>query len=120
MKNILMALTVLMAPPVWAQTYQCNFTEPFIQVAANSELGTVAFRVYGEKDVQVFKASSLTNSEQVLFTFEGASFSTLKVDFLKLGNDGMSDKVYQFEGVLSNEDGTQKLYGGCQEKAALL
>ncbi|MEK2688260.1 hypothetical protein [Bdellovibrio sp. GT3] len=103
-------------------TLVCNFTEPFIQIvvlAKTQTIGTVgdhvALRSPG-KDTVMGAIESTSYHEGVnswKLSGEGLDQYVLDIVFGKKGNDGMSDKEYEFEGILKTAGDEFVLYGGC-------
>ncbi|WP_413581957.1 hypothetical protein [Bdellovibrio sp. HCB288] len=103
-------------------TLVCNFTEPFIQIvvlAKTQTIGTVgdhvALRSPGEDTVMgAIESTSVKGGVNTWkLSGEGLDQYVLDIVFGKKGNDGMSDKEYEFEGILRTPDDQFVLYGGC-------
>lgn len=121
MKKTILMLTALLSFNTFAANIECFFTEPFIGVKIESKdtfLKTgdlVTVSDFEGQSTTTIKASSILDKVIVAdLAAEQSGYNQLIIDLNLNGSDGMSDEVYDFEGILKN--GNNKLYGGCNIK----
>ena len=116
-KTAILALTLLATQAASAMStapyLTCTFTEPFITLklqVVNGKYETVREINPEDQPGTLYKIGSRENFGSVMILTY--SDKILKVDFMKDGSDGMSDKIYSAEGILN--PGDNQLYGGCE------
>lgn len=121
MKKSMFILVALISFNTFAANIECFFTEPFISVKIESQNtllnagDKVTITNFDQQSVTSIKQSNILDKVIVAELAEKSSgFNQLIIDLNINGNDGMSDNVYDFEGILKND--SQKLYGGCNLK----
>lgn len=105
----------------FAHQVNCQFTEPFINLElpagkqlSKKNLTAKIINFNQEKTVKVLAAIESKSKIAYLLDVEGfISMNKVIVDKSKNGNDGMSDEVYQAEGLLGSFEDATQLYGGC-------
>lgn len=111
MKTLIITLLLSVSTLSFAGTINCFFTEPFIGTSLDSEKTLLEIGSFDGEPVQhLIELAYETNDTIVVATEEHslAIFKKIK------GNDGMSDIVYDYEGIITGVTGG-KLYGGCNE-----
>lgn len=118
---MILVATALMSINTFAANIECFFTEPFIGVKIESKDtflkagDKVIVSDFEQQTTTTIKASAILDKVIVAdLASEQSGFNQLIIDLNINGSDGMSDVVYDFEGILKN--GNQKLYGGCNIK----
>jgi uncharacterized membrane protein len=119
---MILVATALLSFNTFAANIECFFTEPFISVRvegkdtflkAGDQVTVTDFEL--QKSTTTIKASAILDKVIIAdLASEQLGFNQLIIDLNISGSDGMSDEVYDFEGILKN--GNQKLYGGCNLK----
>ncbi|MBO9668299.1 MAG: hypothetical protein J7501_15975 [Bdellovibrio sp.] len=116
------AVTMTAQADVKKPTLVCNFTEPFIQVivlAKGQEVGMVgdqvAYRAVGKDTVLAAISGRSVKDGVTSLKLVGGGLDGIILDvaFGKEGSDGMSDKIYQSEGILKTAVDETIVYGGC-------
>ncbi|MNJ91332.1 hypothetical protein D3C87_89830 [compost metagenome] len=110
MKKLIFGTLALVAlqSTAHAHNVMCNFTEPFITLSFDNNKGLLTRYDYGGTERTVAASSSLQG--HIMTVTSADSTVKLVIDLSKKGNDGMSDREYDFDAVLNG-----KLYGGCDE-----
>lgn len=120
MKKIILAgLISLTATSVFAKTYVCHFTEPFLTV--KYRVGFQALTVSGPDlktslNLNVERVTTTDGSLVMIIDTQGNSILNMKLT--GQGSDGMSDTLYPFEGRYTDKTG-QTHIGGCDLKKGL-
>jgi uncharacterized membrane protein len=111
MKHVLAGiLTIVFAPSAFATTYWCNFTEPFQQVTYDTQTHELGLTRPSEEYVTWPSKHSTAGNYLTAKSINGEV--KLRIQLNKQGSDGMSDHVYQYEGVWNGQVGgcdTQKV-----------
>lgn len=97
-----------------AEVIACNFTEPFITVQLDLSTGDLVRNVIGDK-VTSTKAMVGAKGENIVLVESVDGSINLEIHLDKKGSDGMSDRIYDFEGIL-NDKTFGKVFGGCNRK----
>jgi hypothetical protein len=117
---VLGASLVVLSAPAFAEQYNCVFNEPPVTVTIDTNLGTGSFArgksvptilerlVYEQMDEGTMRIDLFRDKEQILL-----------IDSSHNGNDGVTDRVYPYEGILTNgvDAKPAKTFGGCESAA---
>lgn len=116
MKKVGLALVSFLAFQSVAQAdvIACSFTEPFITVQLDLTTGDLVRNVIGDK-VTSTKAMVGTKGDNIVLVESFDGEVNLEIHLDKKGSDGMSDRIYDYEGIL-NDKTFGKVYGGCNSK----
>ncbi|WP_413560883.1 hypothetical protein [Bdellovibrio sp. HCB209] len=107
MKPVLFGLAMTFAAPLThATTYWCNFTEPFAQVTYDTDMKELGLTRPNEEYLTWPSTHSKAGNFLTAKSINGEA--KLRIQLNKKGSDGMSDHVYQYEGVWNDT-----LVGGC-------
>lgn len=116
MKKIGLALISVLAFQSVAQAdvIACSFTEPFITVQLDLATGDLVRNVIGDK-VTSTKAMVGAKGDNIVLVESVDGSVNLEIHLDKKGSDGMSDRIYDYEGIL-NDKTFGKVFGGCDRK----
>lgn len=93
----------------------CNFTEPFLNTIFDESKNVLYIYNLDSTENRLTEINVTANKNSIRTELYDSSGSLLlEIDRSKNGNDGMSDWVYDYEGVF--HVGNEKLYGGCNLK----
>ncbi|KYG69033.1 hypothetical protein [Bdellovibrio bacteriovorus] len=105
---ILSAALMLSVTSAQAESIYCTFTEPFLSVSYNSDTNKVKITSPDNGGAELNAIVKYKQGGVIRFEVEGLT-QYLDLYLNKEGSDGMSDFIYPFEGVIS-----EQLYGGCE------
>ncbi|WP_291515911.1 hypothetical protein [Bdellovibrio sp. ArHS] len=109
MRSFLIGTTILFsAVSAQAESIYCTFTEPFLSVSYNSDTNKVKITSPDNGGAELNAIVKYKQGGIIRFEVEGLT-QYLDLYLNKEGSDGMSDFIYPFEGVIS-----EQLYGGCE------
>lgn len=114
MKLILLSALLSISSLTFAKSGEivCFFTEPFVTVAVNTERTELTIESFDAGLEKALVNIQFELDDVIVLTSENVDLQI----FTKIkGNDGMSDKEYDFEGVAFGIT-PNKLYGGCNLK----
>lgn len=108
MKSLLFFCAMFFSFTVKAESIYCSFTEPFLTVSYNSDTNKVKVDSPEDGSAEADAHVEFQKGGILKITAEGIA-QYLEVNLTKEGSDGMSDFIYPFEGIIS-----QQMYGGCE------
>lgn len=111
MKTLITTLLLTASTFSFAGEIQCFFTEPFLATRIDNERTILEVASYGEDSSKHLVDLTFEAGDAIVVTtkdYDLVIYKNIK------GNDGMSDKVYDYEGILTGAT-PGKLYGGCNE-----
>jgi uncharacterized membrane protein len=118
MKNLFLIFGLSMATVANAETFTCEFTEPFVTLTYSTGTEALTKKDDATGQVQVLKKVSfliLASGEYSLRNAAGNEVVRLKLD--GQGSDGMSDMVYPYSASTNLISGANNGIGGCSSVA---
>lgn len=116
MKSALFSFVFFAANSIFAASIApyvvCQFTEPFITVKVDFAGNRVIEKSLENPENKIYAVGSSDVFNQYGVRILTYGENILKIDYTTTGSDGMSDKVFEFEGILN--PGKNELFGGCE------
>ncbi len=111
MKKLLLILTVLSAPSIFAKSIECRFTEPFISLVYHASSSSIHYHVFGEMEHETISGiTEVALDDTTTQLYQGDKLVLTLIEDGK-GNDGMSDEIMPYSAITNVP---QKVYGGCK------
>lgn len=111
MKKLLLILTLISAPSIFAKSIECRFTEPFISLVYHADSSSIHYHVFGERNHETISGiREVSVNETTTELYEGDKLVLTLIEDGQ-GNDGMSDEIMPISAITNVP---QKIYGGCK------